>query len=119
MSEPNETLLVLLKQHFLDDEKSFGEIKANQKKFQEINAQNGEHFSHFNSLLVEMKQMIVEDRKEAKAHRERVEPMLLSWEDSIATGKVLKGWGRNVGYIASAIIALYAIRDFIVNHFLK
>ena len=120
-----DTHEILLK-HFEDDrnafekiDKCFDKMQEADEKFAEINRQNGEHFSHFNSLLVQLKRSIEEHRDESKKHRERVEPMLLAYEDNQATGRTFKKWGGRLFFAAAAVGAVIAIKNFIINSFVK
>lgn len=110
----DNVILQLLEAHFRDDKKEFAEIKNNQLKFQEINKQNGEHFSHFNVLILEIKKMLQD-------HMKRVEPMVLSYEKDkqfYGTGKdKLYKWGGRAVFAASVIGAWYAIKAFIISQF--
>ena len=108
----DKPLSVLLQAPFDDDKADFAEIKNNQLKFQEINRQNGEHFSHFNANLLVLTDMI-------EKHMSLVEPMLISYERLVGMGIELGGWGKKLGIVAGFIASAYVIIDFFVNHILS
>ena len=106
-----------LKAHFADDKSSFDKIY-------ELMTINGDHMSHFRKDSLEIKEILKKqneeyekDREVNRLHRERIEPMISSYESDMTFKKILnekrKKWGGYVVWIAGILGAWYVIKDFI------
>ncbi len=91
-----------LTRHFLDDEKSFGDLRLGLERMNELMRLNGEHLSHIRKDMNEMNSTFLQ-------HTVRVEPMLKAFQDRktvriavTSTGRTIFMWAGGLGLIAVA-----------------
>lgn len=108
----DSTLASLLSKHFSDDERDFKEIKSRLEKREEIAVINGEHLSHINKSIEEVRDVLTN-------HIKAVEPILIEYQLKQETERVLvrigakiRQYGTLTVFIASIIGAYYAIKGF-------
>lgn len=115
-----------LVKHFEEDSRSFGGLNTKTDKLQEQMLLNGEHLSHFNKNIVELKNMVQEQTEINKAqsirleeHIRRVEPMLKSYEVNAQFNTVfgdrLKKWGGRITFTAAVLIAIVYLRSLLIK----
>lgn len=132
VSVDNTSLQIMLKEHFNEDTKNFGEIKKNQHKYEELLKINGEQLSYFNKNLIEMKDndekhrgevkgMLIDQNRVMATHIGRVEPVIVAYEKEVRgreyideKGEVIIKWSKRIGavtIIGGAVV--WFIRKFL------
>lgn len=108
----DETLAILLAKHFEDDERDFKDIKERLATREEIAIINGEHLSHINKNMEELRDILTK-------HISAVEPILIEYQLKKETERVfvrigakIKQYGLITVFISSVIGAWYVIRNF-------
>ncbi len=109
-------------QHYLDDQKSFGEINKTLEfqnkalaRHEELLTISGEHNSHIRKDLT----IAMNDISDIKYLLKRIEPMLIAHEEYATTLKIMKRWGGVIVTVSLALAAIsgawYIIKQFIIN----
>ena len=104
----DKTLSLLLSQHFKDDERDFKDIKEKLAKREEIAIINGEHLSHINKNIEELKTIL-------DTHIKAVEPILQEYQDKQATARILKRYGKSIIGVGALVGAWIAIKNFLLK----
>lgn len=109
--------------HFEEDNKNFGEINTKTDKLSEQMTINGEHMSHFNKNLLEIKDTLQKHILHEESRYKRIEPIVIEYWENKDFNKELnvraKKWGSRVTWTAATITALYVLKKALLDILLK
>lgn len=108
-----------MRKHFIDDKESFSKIDARQSKFEEINKQNGEHFSHFNKLLLEIKeeQVLIKNTL-APIEKDRADDVVIDQRNQRVANQILL-LAKVIGGISAMCVTIWAVIKYIILQAIK
>ncbi len=132
-AEKEKSVLLLLTQHFKQDDVNFGEIRNKQNKYEELLRISGDHMSHMRKDVTELKTILYKQNESANLHNEesnshreliaahmkRVEPMIVKYERNNTADDVNREKGMKIAkailVISAIITALYVIKDAVIK----